>query len=98
MLIKKVSWFVKIEWKYFLHIGIKWDKKFELMTTILLEENSRFNWVYGILEKGKNEFEIQFVKIHKDGSVLESRIGTQFQNYNHLVRLFQSQILQSIMK
>ncbi len=64
------------------------------MTTILLEENLRSIEFKGILEKGKRmKVQIQFliVKIHKDSSVLESRIeNTIPKNYNqYLVQIIQ---------
>ncbi len=70
----------------------------------MLEEKSeiqlslRVSW-----KKEKNEFgDNLIVKIHKDGSVLESRIENAIPKITirtYLVRLFQShQILQSIMK
>ncbi len=52
------------------------------MTTILLEENLRDSIEFkGILKGKETEFEeYNFsVKIHKDGSVLESRMRTQFE-------------------
>ncbi len=71
MLIKKVSDLVK-EWNYFLQVNdlYKVEEQKVRVNDTLLEENLRFNWVYGYLGKEKNEFEtILIVKIHKDGSV-----------------------------
>ncbi len=55
----------------------KEEQKFELMTTILVEENLRFNWVYVYLGKRKEWVRdtILIVKIHKYQVLsLESRI------------------------
>ncbi len=73
-------------------------KKFELMTTILLE-GSEFELVSW--KKERNEFgdTILIVKIHKDGSVLESRIENAIPNYNqYLVDYFKVKFCKSIMK
>ncbi len=73
--------------KYFLQVNVykQKSKKFELMTTVFVGGKSEIQLSQNLSWKKEKEQvrnTILIVEIHKDGSVLESRIENAISNYN----------------